>query len=48
MGKVGPREKALKKAERKAAKKKKAEEERLQADAAKRRLEFEATRSGSR
>jgi hypothetical protein len=44
MGKVEPREKAMKKAEQKAAKKRKAEEERLQADAAKRRLEFEATR----
>lgn len=44
MGKAGPREKAMKKAERKAAEKRKAEEERLQADAAKRRLEFEATR----
>jgi hypothetical protein len=44
MGKMGPREKAMKKAERKPAEKKKAEEERLQADAAKRRLEFEATR----
>jgi hypothetical protein len=44
MGKVGPREKAMKKAEQKAAEKKKAEEERLQVDAAKRRLEFETTR----
>jgi hypothetical protein len=44
MGKVGSREKAMKKAERKAAEKRKAEEERLQADAAKRRLEFETTR----
>jgi hypothetical protein len=44
MWKVGPREKAMKKAERKAAEKRKAEEEKLQADAAKRRLEFEATR----
>jgi hypothetical protein len=44
MGKVGPREKAMKKAEQKAAEKRKAEEERLQADAAKRRLEFAATR----
>jgi hypothetical protein len=44
MGKVGPQEKAMKKAKRKAAEKKKAEEERLQAGAAKRRLKFEATR----
>jgi hypothetical protein len=44
MGKVGPRKKAMKKAEQKAAEKKKAEEDRLQADSAKRRLEFEATR----
>jgi hypothetical protein len=34
----------MKKAKRKAAEKRKAEEERLQADAAKRRLEFEATK----
>jgi hypothetical protein len=44
MRKVGAQEKAMKKAEQKAAEKKKAEGERLQADAAKRRLEFEATR----
>jgi hypothetical protein len=40
MGKVGPQGKAMKKAEQKAAEKKKAEGERLQANAAKRRLEF--------
>jgi hypothetical protein len=44
MRKVGPREKAMKKTKQKAAEKRKAEEERLQADAAKRRLKFEATR----
>jgi hypothetical protein len=41
MGKQGPREKAMKKAEQKEAERKKAaEEKRLQEDAAKRRLEF--------
>jgi hypothetical protein len=44
MEKVGPQKKTMEKAEQKAAEKKKEEEERLQADAAKRRLEFEATR----
>jgi hypothetical protein len=44
MGKQGPREKALKKAQQKEAGKKRAEEERLQEDASKRRLEFEHDR----
>jgi hypothetical protein len=44
MGKQGPREKAMKKAERKEAERKKAKEQSLQEDASKRRLEFEHNR----